>query len=435
MSSARRVSRTLSPDVPLPAVPRARLRAALAAQVILWLAARLPARIVSADAPVTGNSTDDLPVLTIHQPNMFYRRVGTRGLIGFGESYQAGEWDSDDLAGLLTLIARRWDALIPQRVRQLRQYVGPRRPRHTENTIAGARRNISHHYDLPDAMFRLFLDETMTYSSALFEVDHDGCPVADSTLLVGAQTRKVDRLLDATGVRAGSNVLEIGTGWGFLALRAAARGANVRTVTISAEQQRVATERIAAAGLTQLVDVELCDYREVELPGDLGPGYDAIISVEMIEAVGDHYWPAYFHTLDRLLAPNGRVGLQAITMREDRTKVARRTHSWLNEYIFPGGLIPSVADIEEMLGRYTSLRVSSRFTFGAHYAQTLAVWQECFADRHTELRHLGFSDTFLRTWELYLASCEAGFRSGYLDVCQFVLTRDETADKCATVGR
>jgi len=406
-------------DVLLPGVPRAQLRAMLAAHIVPWLASGLPARIVVGDAEQVG----DLTTLTVREPRAFYRRVGARGMIGFGESYQAGEWDTNDLAGLLALVARRLDTLLPPWLRQLRRYVGPRRPRHAENTIPGARRNISHHYDLPDEMFALFLDDTMTYSCALFEVDHEGGPVADPTWLTSAQVRKVDRLLDATGVRAGSRVFEIGTGWGYLATRAAMRGASVRTITISAEQRRIATERVAAAGLSNLVDVELCDYREAEPPGNGRAGYDAVLSVEMIEAVGERYWPEYFRTLDRLLAPNGRVGLQAITMRQDRMRVARKTHSWLNEYIFPGGLVPSVASIEQTLERHTDLWVLNRFAFGAHYAQTLRVWRERFAAREAELRRLGFSDTFCRTWQLYLASCEAGFRSGYLDVYQFVLGR------------
>ena len=213
----------------------------------------------------------------------------------------------------------------------------------------------------------------------------------------------------------GTRVLEIGTGWGELAIRAARRGARVRTVTISAEQRDLAIRRVSAAGLADLVSVELLDYRRV------AGQYDVIISVEMIEAVAERYWPEYFAVLDRLLAPGGRVGLQAITMPHDRMLATRRTQTWILKYIFPGGLIPSVTSIETNVAAHTGLRVAGRRGFGRHYAQTLRLWRERLLAGQKELARLGFDEVFTRMWLLYLCYAEAGFRSGYLDVWQFVL--------------
>jgi cyclopropane-fatty-acyl-phospholipid synthase len=196
----------------------------------------------------------------------------------------------------------------------------------------------------------------------------------------------------------------------------ARRGAEVLTVTVSAEQRALAEQRVAAAGLADRVTVELRDYREVT------GQFDAIVSVEMIEAVAERYWPEYFRILDRLLAPGGQIGLQAITMPHHRMQATRRTQTWILKYIFPGGLIPSVTAIEDGLSR-TSLRVASRTDFGAHYARTLSLWRDRFLARTAEAAALGFDGVFARMWEFYLCYCEAGFRAAYLDVSQFTLEK------------
>ena len=257
----------------------------------------------------------------------------------------------------------------------------------------------------------------MTYSSALFAQDAGGAPAAAPGLLAAAQRRKIDRLLDLARVGPSSRVLEIGTGWGELAIRAAARGALVRTVTLSEQQRALAAERIGAAGLAGRAVVELCDYRRVR--GE----YDAIVSVEMIEAVGERYWPEYFAALNRLLAPGGRIGLQSITMPHRRMLATRHTHTWVLKYIFPGGLIPSVTAIQDNAAR-AGLRVAGRHDFGAHYAETLRIWRERFGAAAAGLERLGFDEVFRRMWQLYLSYAEAGFRSGYLDVSQFLLVKD-----------
>jgi cyclopropane-fatty-acyl-phospholipid synthase len=247
----------------------------------------------------------------------------------------------------------------------------------------------------------------MTYSSAWFE--------EGSTDLAAAQRHKIDAVLDLAGVREGTRLLEIGTGWGELALRAAQRGAQVTTLTISAEQQTLARKRLAEAGVGEHVDVLLRDYREAE------GRYDAIVSVEMIEAVGEEYWPAYFGALDRLLVPGGRIGLQGITMPHDRMLATRRSYTWIHKYIFPGGQLMSVPAFEQAVQRHTSLRIDERRSLGEHYAQTLRLWRQRFLDAWPRISALNFDETFRRMWEFYLAYSEAGFRGHYLDVHQFAL--------------
>lgn len=405
-------------------VPRTSFRARLARASVRRAAGRLPFRVTIPGERIgggTASGVNEVPVMRLQRPESFYRRLGAGGLIGFGEAFQAGDWDCDELAGLLTVFVAGIDTFVPTPLQWIRGHrAAPRHPRDDEETISGARRNARHHYDLPSALFRGFLDETMTYSAAMFLTDDDGLPIAPEDALADAQRRKIDRMLDLVGVAEGTRLLEIGTGWGELAIRAARRGALVHTVTNSAEQAMLARDRVADAGLADRVHVDLRDYRE--LAADSG-GYDAIVSVEMIEAVGQHHWPAYFTTLDRLLAPHGRVGLQAITMRHDRMMKVRHTYTWIHKYIFPGGLIPSIPVIEQALASQTGLHVLDRHAFGSHYAATLRLWRARFTRNWPSIEQLGFDATFRRTWEFYLAYCEAGFAAEFLDVYQLVLSR------------
>jgi len=389
-------------------------RAAVARAVFGLAVARLPVRVRLPDGTFHGAGGPDAPVMHVHRPREFFRRLGDSGLIGFGESYLAGEWDSTDLTGLLTVFAAHAADLVPPSLQRLRRLAVRRQPPDDLQTIAGARRNIGRHYDLSNGLFALFLDETMTYSSAIFATGPDGTPVAGD--LAQAQRRKVDRLLDRAGVGPGCRVLEVGTGWGELAIRAARRGATVRTITISREQQELAARRVAEAGLAGRVSVELRDYR------DLDGRFDAICSVEMLEAVGERYWDGYFAALDRHLAPGGRIGLQTITMAHDRMLATRDTYTWIQKYIFPGGLLPSVTAIQDSLAR-TTLRITGREDFGAHYAETLRIWRERFGARANEVARLGFDEVFNRMWTFYLCYSEAGFRAGYIDVSQLTLGR------------
>ncbi|MFS8100742.1 cyclopropane-fatty-acyl-phospholipid synthase family protein [Lentzea alba] len=380
--------------------PRSPLRARIAESLFRNAVRTLPVTVRLPDGKTWGAGG---PVMRLERPAAFFHRLGADAKIGFGEAYMVGDWASDELADVLSVFAARLTTLIPPRLQRLRRWA--ERRQHEINDVAGSRQNIHRHYDLSNELFAAFLDETMTYSSALFdnrEVD-----------LRTAQLRKIDGVLDYAGVRAGTRVLEIGTGWGALAIRAAERGATVTSLTISEQQRKLALDRVRDAGLHERVTVELRDYRE-----ERGQ-YDAVVSVEMIEAVGAEYWPAYFSMLDRVLAPGGRVGLQAITMPHDRMIASKATYSWVHKYIFPGGLIPSVRAIEESVRDHTRLRIVETRSFGDDYAETLRRWRETFLTRWDEVKQLGFDDTFRRMWEFYLAYSEAGFRVGYLGVQQF----------------
>jgi len=412
-TTAHAPSTTTWPDLHVvPSGLRTALHARLARRLLESAAARIGVTISTADgAGQDGAGQDEAGQLVLHRPEEFYARLGRDGLIGFGEAYLNGAWDSPDLHQVLTRLATDLPTLVPQSMRRFRRAYAARMPRRHRNTVDQTRGNIAHHYDLSNGLFRLFLDETMTYSSGLFTgADQD---------LVSAQHRKIDRALDQACVGPGSRLLEIGTGWGELAIRAAARGAEVVTVTLSVEQQQLARERIARAGFADRVDVRLQDYRQV--PTD--QQYDAIVSVEMIEAVGEEFWPAYFQTIDRLLAPGGRAVIQAITMPHEQMVATRGGYTWINKYIFPGGFLPSVEAIDEVNRRHTTLRVRDRHLFGLDYAETLRRWDEAFLASRDQVLELGFDETFVRMWHFYLAYSRAGFASGYLDVGQFTLAR------------
>jgi cyclopropane-fatty-acyl-phospholipid synthase len=373
------------------------------------------------------------PEMTVHRPDEFFARLGRGVLIGFGEAYLTGAWDAEDLGAFLTVLAAEMPRLVPDGLQRLRALAVRRPPRHERSTRANSRQNIAHHYDLSNALFCEFLDESLSYSSALFEGEElrlsgfSRMTAPDRGAdLAAAQGRKIERLLDHAGVTHGSRVLEIGTGWGELAIRAARRGATVHTITLSTEQKELAEARIAAAGWSEQVTVELLDYRALVPAGTTAHRtYDAVLSVEMIEAVGYDFWEEYFSILDRVTAPGGRVALQAITMPHDRMLATRNTYTWINKYIFPGGFLPSVEVIDQITRSRTTLRVTDRLSFGSHYAETLRQWDERFLRASDEVRGLGFDETFLRMWHFYLEYSRAGFDSGYLDVNQFVLTREE----------
>ena len=397
----------------VPSGPFAAASAVIANRLLRRAAARLPLRLVHPDGTVIGSGDAASPTLLINQPDRLARRIGRHGLIGFGESYMAGEWESDALAEVLTVLATDMADLVPRGLHWLRPIVVASQPRSSRPIQEQARHDVAAHYDLSNDLFGEFLDETMTYSSAMFEELPASWPD-----LADAQRRKIDRLLDAAGVGPGTRLLEIGTGWGELSIRAAARGAHVRSVTLSERQLWLARQRVAAAGLSDRVQLDLRDYR------DVGGNYDAVISVEMIEAIGFDSWPDYFSTLERLLTPNGRLAIQAITMPHDRMLATRNTYTWIQKYIFPGGFIPSAKAILEVTQRHTRLRPVDTLSLREHYAETLRLWRERFLQRRKTLAHIGFDAAFARMWELYLAYAEAGFKSGYLDVYQWTFVRE-----------
>ncbi|WP_026531119.1 SAM-dependent methyltransferase [Haematomicrobium sanguinis] len=412
------VSADIWPDIArVPDGLRAQLGAPIARKLFLSAVRRLPLTLeMPGTAPEPNNGTTNKtathPVMTIHYPDRFFARLAQSGLIGLGESYMAREWDAEDLAAVMGVFASQVSKLIPQPLQALRSLLIPRHPKSERNESANTKSNIARHYDLSNDLFASFLDPTRTYSSALFE----SLDAPSYATLEAAQQRKIDRLLDAAKVTAGSRVLEIGTGWGELALRAAARGATVFSVTLSEEQKELAERRVAEAGLSGQVTIQLMDYRQIT------GQFDAVLSVEMIEAVGLEFMPEYFRVIADSLVPGGRVGLQAITIGHERMLATRNSYTWVHKYIFPGGMIPS----SELIGaeaRAHGLIVENRLAFGQHYAETLRLWDEAFNRASERVDALGFDETFRRMWHFYLAYSRAGFASGYLDVQQFAMVK------------
>lgn len=397
----------------VPPGPRTRLGAAVARRLFvravddLAVTVRLEGRTVGRGGPEA----------VVHRPDELFARLGRHQLIGFGEAYLTGAWDAEALGGFLTVLATDLPSLVPVSLQRLRGLVVARPPGHHTGERRDTRANVAHHYDLSNDLFRLFLDPTLSYSCALFDRDPAGVVSAD---LAPAQVAKVERILDEARVGPGTSLLEIGTGWGELAIRAALRGATVHTITLSTEQADRARERIRAAGVADRVTVALCDYR------DLTGSYDAVVSVEMIEAVGWRHWRTYAETIDRVLRPGGRAVVQAITMPHDRMLATRHTYTWINKYIFPGGFLPSVRALDEVTRSHTALRLTDRLAIGAHYEATLRLWDETFRERADEVLALGFDRTFLRMWHFYLEYSRAGFASGYLDDHQLTFTKESS---------
>jgi len=398
------------------------VRARLARSILAQVAKRVPVDVVMPDGSLLGGGTrrTDRPGLEIVRPTAVFERLAHHPKIGIGEAYMAGDWkaaEGTDLAELLMPFAERMTTAVPGGWLRLRGFVDRRIPSIQNNSLLGSRRNIEAHYDLSNDLFATFLDETMSYSSAIFDEDE---PLRTQSF-EEAQLRKVHAILDMAKVGQDSRVLEIGTGWGTLALEAARRGATVTSVTLSKEQAVLARQRVADAGFTDTVDIRIQDYREVE--GD----YDAVVSVEMIEAVGEEYWETYFRTIDERLAPGGIAAVQAILMSHERLMATKHSYGWIQKHIFPGGLIPSLQAMSETTDAATTLRMSAVEAFGTDYAETLRRWRETFLARWPEVHALGFDETFRRKWEFYLAYCEAGFATGYLDVAQVRFEREGAA--------
>lgn len=334
-----------------------------------------------------------------------------RGDIGFGEAYMAGRWDTPDLAELLTLFAENSNALEKAIYGRWLGWVADR-ARHLlrSNRKGQAKRNIAAHYDLGNAFYELWLDGTMTYSSALYEGD-------EQRPLIDAQTAKYERICDVLELKAGDRVLEIGCGWGGFAEHAAGtRGCRVHGITLSREQLGYARERMRAKDLEGLVTLELRDYRDVRAE------FDAIVSIEMFEAVGEPYWPAYFSAVRDRLRRGGRAVIQTITIAESRFDRYRRGTDFIQQYIFPGGMLPSRDAFRDNASR-RGLLIGEAYAFGRDYAKTLRQWRQRFNRRVGELNALGFDERFIRMWNFYLAYCEAGFRTGTIDVIQVELKR------------
>jgi cyclopropane-fatty-acyl-phospholipid synthase len=343
-------------------------------------------------------------------------RMLLHGETGAGEAYMDGQWSSPDLEALIELAALNRSALALNTGWWRHAFGIPRRLAHLarSNTTSQARKNISAHYDLGNDFYRLFLDESMTYSSAIFETPDQS--------LADAQRAKYRRVAEGAGLTAGMHVLEIGSGWGGFALYAAGElGCRVTSITISEAQHALATERVRQAGLEHLVDIQLRDYREVD------GQFDAVVSIEMLEAVGAEFHEAYFQAVDRALRPGGRFSLQVITFPDVAYEAQRRGANWIQTYIFPGGLCPSLAVIERSL-HGTRLLVREAHDIGPHYATTLRHWRTRFMADLDAVRAQGFDQRFIRMWEYYLALCEAGFAVGLTQDHQIVLEKARGLD-------
>lgn len=336
------------------------------------------------------------------------RSLFVGGAAGFAEAYMDGHWNSPDLAEFLALALRNEAATGSGTVgTRLVRLLHRLRRLSRGNSRRGCRRNIAHHYDLGNAFYRLWLDASMTYSSALFE--------APGQSLEAGQANKYRHLARLLDLRPGLDLLDIGCGWGAFALIAARDyGCRVTAITLSAEQAAWARARVAAAGLAGKVEVRLQDYRDVD------GHYDRIASIEMLEAVGQRYWPVYFHTLKRRLRPDGVAALQVITIEDRRFAAYSRNTDFIQRHIFPGGLLPSSSAIEKQCAS-AGLRAEGRITFGRSYAETLVFWRHAFDRAWPEIATLGFDERFRRMWHYYLAYCEAGFRVGTIDVMQLRL--------------
>jgi cyclopropane-fatty-acyl-phospholipid synthase len=347
--------------------------------------------------------------ITIHNPDTFARLV-REGDLGFCDAYLDGWWSTPDLQVFMDVVHNGNDEVYTgypgmallrafERVRFWWQ----------SNSKTQARKNIAYHYDLGNDFYRLWLDETMTYSSALFHTGQES--------LERAQEQKYASMVDLMGVQAGDHVLEIGCGWGgFAEYAAKERGLRVTGLTISQAQYDYAVDRIARAGLSDRVDFKLQDYR------DERGLYDGIASIEMFEAVGERYWPVYFNTLRENLKPGKHATLQIITIPDTRWQMYRRSVDFIQKHIFPGGMLPSPSALRAEIER-AGLRLKGSVEFGASYSQTLRRWHEVFNERWPDVAHMGFDDRFRRMWNFYLTSCASTFQGGNCDVTQITVTK------------
>lgn len=364
------------------------------------------------------NAADDLRDVHLHVTDpRFYPKIAAGGDVGAGEAFIRGWWQCDNLVGLIRMMIAN-DASL--RTIQSRWGVAVElwnRARHwfRSNTRSGSRRNIAAHYDLSNDFYRLFLDPTMMYSCGIFE--------SPTSTMHDASIAKLDRVCRKLRLRPGDHLLEIGTGWGGLALHAARNyGCRVTTTTISRQQHEYAAARIAEAGLENRITLLFEDYR------DLRGQFDKLVSIEMIEAVGHRYYDAYFRQCCRLLRPNGAALIQAITIADRYYAAARDRVDFIKKFVFPGSCIPSISAMMSSIARHTDLTLVQLEDITPHYATTLARWREAFMQRRSDVLALGLRDAFIRLWEFYLAYCEAGFRERTIGNVQMLFHKPGCAE-------
>ncbi|MFZ4576675.1 MAG: class I SAM-dependent methyltransferase, partial [Phycisphaerales bacterium] len=360
----------------------------------------------------------------------FYGAVALGGSTGAGEAYTNGWWTTDDLVGLIRLFVLNGDALsgIDSGWARLSMPLYRLARLFSRNTTRGSKRNIAAHYDLSNDFFTLWLDRSMMYSSAIYPDDR--------ATLEDAQAHKLRVIGRKLGLSAGDHLLEIGTGWGSLAITAARDfGCRVTTTTISAEQARYARAAVTAAGLADRVRVETLDYRELERAFGAG-SFTKLASIEMVEAVGADHLDTYLSTCSRMLGPDGLALIQAILIRDQRYAAAQREPDFIQKHIFPGSFIPSHAVIAAAAARVSEFTIAHYASFGEHYARTLREWRARFMDARDRVAALGFDDRFQRMWEFYLAYCEGAFAERHITVGQFVFRKpgDRVGAECFEHG-
>lgn len=360
---------------------------------------------------ILGDKAYPLTEMRIHD-GAFFKKVISGGSVGFGESYVDGDWDSPDLSALLGLLARNQKEMgrVQRGFSMLTASANRLYHKARRNTLEKSKQNIQEHYDLSNEFYTTFLDPTMTYSSALF--------AASNQSLEAAQINKIDRMLDLAGVGPGDRILEIGSGWGALALRAAKRGCQVKTITLSEEQYAYAKALFEREAVSDQIEIVLEDYR-------LQRGeYDAVLSCEMIEAVGKEYLESYFKIVSQSLKSGGKAVIQAITIPDARYEAYSNSCDWIQKHIFPGGHLPSPGAIHRHVEGSGSARVVEMQGFGRDYAETLRRWASDFNAAEAEVDALGFDSKFRRKWNYYLSYCEAGFDADLIDVQHVVIEKN-----------
>lgn len=344
----------------------------------------------------------------------FFRRVMLFGDIGFGEAYTDGDWTTSDLSGLLTLLAENEEVMNDRSIISslIGRLVNFMRHLQRPNTIQGSTRNIKEHYDLSNAFFATFLDQSMTYSCARF--------LSREETLEQAQRNKLRSIIEKGCICADDHVLEIGCGWGSFAIEAVQQtGCRVTGITVSREQLEFARQRVLDAGLEKQIDIKFCDYRHIE------GQYSKIVSIEMLEAVGHAGLQPFFAACDKALLPGGRATIQVITIPDRKYKAYRYSSDWIRKHIFPGGHVPSVGAITKAMASGSTLHLDNLEQHGQDYAETLERWRQTLIDRREEILALGYDDAFLRKWEYYFAYCQAGFAASIIDLAQMVLSKPE----------
>ncbi|MGD8497806.1 MAG: cyclopropane-fatty-acyl-phospholipid synthase family protein [Chromatiales bacterium] len=357
----------------------------------------------------TGDQAGPVATMYLRRPLSLTARLLARGSIGLAEGYMAGDWRAPELTDVLHVLALNEPELgaLPEGRRAARLIDRLHHIAH-RNSLRGSRRNIAYHYDLGNDFYRLWLDESMTYSAALFSRPDE--PLSE------AQDNKYRRIIERLGARAGDHILEIGCGWGGFASYAARQGLRVTGITLSREQLDFARARMRDEGLEDRVELRLQDYRQLD------QRFDHVVSIEMFEAVGEEYWPQYFETVYDCLRPGGRASLQVITIDADRFESYRQGTDFIQKYIFPGGMLPSVEVFEQHAGA-AGLAMRERDMYGADYAHTLKLWDQRVLAASRDIEAMGFDERFLRMWRYYLAYCETGFKMGRIDLMQAALER------------